>query len=295
MNAFANPTDFDLENSKLVFPVATRDLQILGKSGEVIPVETHKAVVRMVDDKPHQLGIVGADYGVLPHKRFFQTIEDTINDTIRPDLRREVKVIDAASFDGAWGRREYLFPAFAETLNISDKFNSKLGYRIIAWNSYDGSSSAGMLTGLIDFYCTNGMITGSLIGKKMRRHTSGLNPALFRETLTEAVAHVQQEVRQIEAMAATALDLATAENVLKASFSERRTEQLMAQVQEEIAVRGQNVFALHSALTFFASHNSERFAVRNTGNDNVSKTLHQRELDVAKVVAGQAFQHLLAA
>ena len=293
--------DFGLAESRTVFPVSSRRLQIVGRDGKsTVDVDSHKAIIR-ANPKPDgkveivQLGIVGNDYKVLPNKDFFGTIEQTLRDNVRPDLLKGATVTDHVSYDGAWSKREYILPAFTTTLRHSNGFNTKLGYRVVAFNTYDGSSSAGMFTGLIDFICTNGMISGSFIGQKLRRHTSGLHVGMFADTIRESVTEVQQEVRRIEIAANTPLDLEAARKLIEGSFSERRAELLKAQLNREIGQRGMNVFALQSALTFYASHADGLFGVRNTGNDNVAKTLHERELEVQRVTHTPQFAALLKA
>ena len=44
---------------------------------------------------------------------------------------------------------------------------------------------------------------------------------------------------------------------------------------------GNTVWAVYSALTYFASHDSGDFSVRDTGNDHANATLIKREEDVA--------------
>ena len=75
----------------------------------------------------------------------------------------------------------------------------------------------------------------------------------------------------------------------------RKVSNVMAQFEAEAAERGRTVWALYSALTNYASHNSERFGVRNSGNvDNTAVTLDGREREVARIVDGDAFQRVAA-
>jgi hypothetical protein len=294
--------DFGFTGSKADFKVGPRRLQIVGDNAASapLPVVSDKAIVRMVDSRPVQLGIVGADYKIVQHVDFFGPIEDALKASIRPDLARDPQVRTLTSYHGAFVKREYVFPAFADALAGSETLKAKFGYRVVAWNSLDGSSTAGLLSGLIDFYCTNGVIAGSLIGKKLRRHTSGFDIAAFEEQIAEGLTIAQNEVRWLETLAATKLDFAKAEKFLKAEFSERLADNLMAQVQREVPVRGRNLFALLSALTFYASHAdgaaaNSGFGVRATGSDHAAKTLHSREVDVQKAIRSDGFRALLAA
>ena len=292
--------DFGLQGSKADFAVKPCRLQIVGDSGNTLPVTSDKAIIRMVGDRPVQLGIVGADYEIVQHRDFFGQIEGALKESIRPDLARDPQVRTTTSYHGAFVKREYVFPAFAQALQGSEKLKATFGYRIVAWNSLDGSSAAGLLSGLIDFYCTNGVIAGSLIGKKLRRHTSGFDLKAFEEQIAEGLTVAQAEVRWLETLAAKKLDLAKAETFLKTQFSERLTERLMAQVAREIPQRGRNMFALLSALTFYASHAdgfaaNAGFGVRDTGADHAAKTLHGREIEVQKALRSEGFRQLLAA
>jgi hypothetical protein len=70
---------------------------------------------------------------------------------------------------------------------------------------------------------------------------------------------------------------------------------MMDQFDTEAASRGRTVWALYSALTFYSSHNSERFGVRNSGNvDNEAVTLDQREREVSRVIGSDAWARLAA-
>ena len=59
--------------------------------------------------------------------------------------------------------------------------------------------------------------------------------------------------------------------------------------------RGQTVWALRSALTYYASHNSTAFGVRNTGTDSEAAVLYGRENEISSLFAGASWRELLAA
>jgi hypothetical protein len=64
----------------------------------------------------------------------------------------------------------------------------------------------------------------------------------------------------------------------------RRAKSMMEQIEHEFANRGQTVWAFYSAFTHYASHNDERFTVRNSANtDNQAVTLDARNRDVARL------------
>ena len=279
--------DFGLEASEAVFPVTTRDLQIVGKlPGCTLPVASHKAVIRTDKDgsNPRGIGVVGKDFKVLKNKDYFGAVEKSLMSTMDRTLMRDMQVNTETSYDGAWCQREYIFPEYAAELTTSSNFKTNIGFRIIAWNAYDGSSSAGCVSGLVDFFCTNGIVMGSLVDISKRRHTSGLMADHFDHQIKFGVERVQEEITMLRKLATTELDWAAVDTLLKKSFSETRAEKLLERTKVEARARGNNVFALHSALTYYSSHDSEEFGVRNTGADNVGKTLHNRQAEIAKLM-----------
>ena len=293
----AEATDYGLKGSEVDFPVTTVPVGAIGSSGKTIEIPNFKAVVRADRDNYENvqpLGVVGDKYKVLKHTDFFGTIEETIHQAVRPDLRQNIEVKTETSFNGAWARRDYVFPDIGAKLKNSE-FETQFGFRLIAWNSYDGSSSAGLITGLIDFYCTNGMITGHITDKLLRRHTSGLTSDTFSPMIETNVGDIQEQVRFVEKMMHTSITEDEVDAVLEFGFSERRGEALKARYEIEAMTRGANVFALQSAMTYYSSHNSDEFKVRDTGRDNEARTLHNREAEVQRVVQADIFQQLLAA
>lgn len=285
--SFVNQNPFNLEASEVVFPTAERPLAALGRvKGNSLDIASHKAIIRSDRDgsNPRVIGVVGSDYKRLPHKPLFENMEASILRNVEPALLQGAKVNTSLSFDGAWVQREYILPAFAEALETSEGFKTDIGFRLIGWNALDGSSSAGCVCGLIDFYCTNGMVMGSLVDLVRRKHTKNLNADHFNGMIEGGLDILTTEIEGLRKLAITKLSADQAVTVLERHFSETRARKLMDRVEEEAAVRGWNVFALHSALTFYSSHNSDQFKVRETGNDNVAKTLHNREAEVAKVM-----------
>lgn len=273
---------FNLSTSEAVFPVKTQAL--VTPSG--LAIDTHKAVVRFDKDgtNPRTIGVVGKDYKVLTNEDQFSSIEHAIVANMDKDMMEGVQVETNISLDGAWTERQYIFPRFAQELKTSSGFKTNVGFRLIAWNAYDGSSSAALISGLIDFFCHNGTIMGTAIDRSSRRHTKNLTANHFDNQVKIGIATVQGEVDRLRALSVTPMSLNDADEFLAKHFSERRSAQLLARVETEIETRGDNLFALHSALTYFGSHNSDEFGVRDTGRDTTAKTLHTRSEAVAKIM-----------
>ena len=79
--------------------------------------------------------------------------------------------------------------------------------------------------------------------------------------------------------------------------SDRKAEKMYSLYNQETSVRGNNVFALYSAFTNYATYADERngFNLRNTGKDTVSQSMWSREQEVAKWISTPAFKDLVAA
>lgn len=293
-------SDLHHTDTRLYFPVAEMPLGALDENGGVVSRATrHKAIVRQDDQT--MVGIVGRRYRVLPNDHFFSTIERALDQTVPVEMREGVCIREQTSGGGSWSKREWVFPAYAEMLR-NTQFETQVGLRIIAWNSYDGCTSAGLLTGLIDFYCTNGMITGRSIERELRRHSTRLTPELFVPALRDSISTIHESTEELQRMMNTRLDADAALRLLEASFSASRAAEIYRRMEAEIAVRGSCVFALHSALTFYASHNTDQFSTRpaNTQDgvpapDNESRMLQAREDEVTKIVRSRGWQQLMAA
>ena len=72
------------------------------------------------------------------------------------------------------------------TMDIStDKFQTEIGNRIISLHGIDGSCSNQVFFGAIDFFCTNGMITGDH-DKVRKKNTANFSMESFIYELNRA-------------------------------------------------------------------------------------------------------------
>jgi len=84
------------------------------------------------------------------------------------------------------------------------------------------------------------------------------------------------------------------ESLLK---SDRTADKMLTLYNQEASVRGQNVWALYSAFTNYASYADERngFKLRKTGKDTAAKNMWEREEKVTRWIESKQFKELLAA
>ncbi len=293
------PSPFS-QDSRLYFPVWERPLTFKGQTdeqgnGSLYNVESHKAIVRMhpVDeDKPIAIGIVGKNYKVLPTKDVCQGVERVFMDKLTPEQLEGVKVHDATSYLGAQCIRDYIFPNI--NADIGSK-HSQIAFRTIIINGYDGASSFKFYSGAIDFFCTNGMVSGvfDLVAK---RHTSGLQVPALTTRLEKSVDIFYQQAEQWKHWVGKEITDGEAKVAFEAmpGVSERRVAQLLRQFRIECETHGRTVWALYSAATYYSSHNEGEFRIRDTGKDSQATTLNNRELQVRSWTATQDFQRIAA-
>jgi len=75
------------------------------------------------------------------------------------------------------------------------------------------------------------------------------------------------------------------------------TEKMFGLYNQEASVRGQNVWALYSAFTNYASYADERngFNLRDTGKDTNAVSMFTREHKVSQWIESKQFKELIAA
>ena len=241
-------------------------------------------------------GVVGNKYKVTQMGDFTKATEEMLLEALPNDKFKDMEISDSMSHGSAIRCRKYTFPAFAMPIETR-KHKTEVALTVALIQSYDGSTSNGFVTGLIDFLCTNGIISGDYT-KGNKRHTSGFNLANFILDMDKVVRDFYKDIQRYQVMASTDIRIPQAEAVLEAlpGMSERLAKVMKDQYLTEVSTRGSNVWALASALTYYSSHNSEEFPVKGSAsNDNVTKSLLDRSRRVNTWMNSTPFQSLLLA
>jgi hypothetical protein len=240
--------------------------------------EKHKHIVRLYNDVPVSLGVVGQNYKLLKNKELCEGVEETFMQELTEDELEGVSRRDRVSYMGSTCIRDYIFPGIKANIG-SEK--SDVAFRVIVVNGYDGSSSFKLYHGAIDYFCTNGMVTGSY-DMIYKRHTSGLTIPALTDKVRKAIEIFHEQSEEWSRWTSKKISNETAEECFKAmpNISERRVLQLMQQYKQEIVSHGPTLWALYSTATFYASNSNGYFSVRDTGQDNVASTLLDRENQV---------------
>jgi len=284
------PEAFSSE-SDLYFDVWERPAYFKGRDGYYEDTD-HKHIVRLWDNNPVSIGLVGKNYKLLKNRELCEGIEDTFMETLTKEELNGVTRKDSISYMGGTSIRDYIFPNIR--VDIESK-QSDIAFRAIVINGYDGSSSFKFYHGAIDFFCTNGMVTGSY-DMTVKRHTSGLEVPKLTKTLRNSIDIFYKQADQWKQWVGKVISDEDAEECFKAmpNVSERRIAQLMRQFLIECSSHGRTVWALYSAATYYATSNAGEFTVRETNNDHSATTMLHREQQVRSWLNSEEFTAIAA-
>jgi len=245
-------------------------------------------------DTEEPLGMVKDRYTIIQNVDLFESLAHALDGAAPARALEGAKIKPSISYQGAQAFADIAFPQLTEDLVQARGNATALTFRLLLWNSFDGSSPVRLAAGAIDGFCSNGMIFGSydLFGK---RHTKGFSQADLEKFVGNSFLLFQEKITELRRETFAPIELTQAEEFLKKNFSERRAAQLLERFAVEAQERGATVWALRSALTFYASHNSSQFAVRNTGQDSAAAVLYGRENEISSLFAGAGWRELLAA
>jgi len=245
-------------------------------------------------DTEKALGMVKDRYTIVQNADLFESLAQALDGAAPARALEGAKIKPATSYQGAQAFADIAFPQLTEDLVQARGNSTALTFRLLLWNSFDGSSPVRLAAGAIDGFCSNGMIFGSydLFGK---RHTKGFSQADLEKFVGNSFLLFQEKITQLRRETFAPIELTQAEEFLKKSFSERRASALLEQFQIESVERGQTVWALRSALTYYASHSRHAFVVRNTGQDSAAAVLYGRENEVASLFSSRDWRDLIAA
>jgi hypothetical protein len=253
-----------------------------------------KYVINQTTGQP--LGIVGKSFQCASHGDFFRGVVNTATETLSEHDLEDAKYSFRTARNGAWAMLDITLPNV--TMDIStDKFETEIGNRIISLHGIDGSCSNQVFFGAIDFFCTNGMITGDH-DKVRKKNTSNFSMESFIYELNRARTDFYTQAQQMQVWAHTDLKYVDVSSLLDDMLgSKRKSEKMYSLYMQEASTRGHNKFALYSAMTNYATYADERngFNLKNTGNDTQAISMWSREQEVSKWISDDRFRLLEAA
>mgnify|MGYP003147283385 CR=1 FL=1 len=265
-----------------------------GVRDTLFPASSHKVLVNSYTQRP--VGVVGSGYKVQQMEEYTQAAENLLMDILPPAHFKGLQITDSMSHHSAVRARKYTFPSVGMPIETK-KHRTDTGLTLVMLQSYDGSGSNGFLTGLIDYHCLNGMVSGDF-SRGNKRHTSGFNLGEFILQIERMTQEYYKSIRRYQSWAGKEIPLFAAESVIDSlpGMSKRRGKKLKEQFLLEVSTRGSNMWALASALTYYASHNSSSFPVKGSAaNDNETKALLVRGRQVTRWLESKQFQSLAQA
>ena len=276
-------------------PYYGSDLQLVDSLGtKLTGLENHKVLVDTWTGA--STGVVGDKYKVTQMRDFTDATEAMLINALPNDKFKDMEINDTMSHGSAVRCRKYTFPAFSKPIETR-KHQTEVALTVALVQSYDGSTSNGFVTGLLDFFCTNGMISGDYT-KGNKRHTSGFNLTNFILDMDKVVKDFYNDIQRYQIWAGTDIPVIQAEGTIESlpGMSDRLAKGIKDQYLTEVRTRGSNVWALASALTYYSSHNSEEFPIKGSAaNDNLARALLDRSRKVNTWLRSSVFQNLLLA
>ncbi len=280
------------QESELYFDTWERPCYFKGKDDTFYMDEDHKHIVRMYDDKPLSLGVVGKNYNKLSNEKLCKSIEETFVEALTDEELRGVDVKDTVSYHGGLSIRQYIFPNIRADIQSR---NSDVAFRTIIVNGYDGSSSFKLYNGAIDFFCSNGMVTG-IYDMIVKKHTKGLQIPRLIDKVKTSIDIFYKQAEQWQHWVGKTITDEEAQECYESfpNASDKMVAKLMRQFHIESLSHGRTVWALYSAATFYSSHSAGEFATRETGQDHTASTLLNRERQVRSWVETDRFVSIAA-
>jgi hypothetical protein len=247
-------------------------------------------------DTGEYIGVVGDTFNCANHADFFEGVHNTITENLGEAECEGMNMKWKVARQNAWAMLDMTLPNVTARIE-TDKHSTTIAQRIIALHGIDGSCSNQTFFGAIDFFCTNGQIRGEH-DKIRRKNTANFSMDRFIRDLRESSQSFYAQSERLQGWANKRLFVGDVKAMLESLLkSDRTAEKMLALYNQEAGVRGENVWALYSAFTNYATYADDRngFTLRNTGKDTNAVSMFQREHKVAQWIESKQFKELIAA
>lgn len=244
--------------SESFFDVVERP--IVTPEGHVIPGK--KAICRADDGAP--LSVVGSGYKTVANEEVFTSFTALLEKS-KLDLEG-AQVITEFSHDGARTFAQLILPS--HTLKVGSGDETAL--RLIARNSYDGSSAFTVQAGGYRFVCSNGQIVGDSISYFRGKHVSSLDVKAAAQSISNVLGSFNRSQEWYSSLRSKKVNDKPAYACLAhASRNAEALQQGIPKSEEDMprlmktlfeswrthrAQLGHNAWALYNTLTHFSTH-----------------------------------------
>jgi hypothetical protein len=284
-------SEFNTDQSPVLFPVALRDVGWKRRDGTYDPIHGSKAIVRLNETgtSAYPLSVVSNTYKLVTNRELFDAVEQTFISRMSTDTLTGVQITDTTSHHGRNCYRQYIFP----NMKCDIGARSPIAFRTIVQNGYGGSALR-LLSGAIEFWCSNGMVRGEY-EQLYRRHTTGLRVHHLDSTITESIRQFWTSAEEYRRWTTKPITREQTMNFFRSiarspSFFDALSDQWLKEVDQ----RGMNVWSAYSTLTYYASHNEGDFAGRYDPT-TVAHNMTLRELSVSKWIQTDEWKQLVDA
>jgi len=248
--------------------------------------DKHKYVIRT--DTDECIGMVNSTYTGTSHPDYFGKMREQWMNTLQPE-KYDIKTRTAGN--GAWALETVTFPDLKGVVETK-KHKTETAMQLNYWHSVNGSTSNNFVGGLIDFFCTNGMVTGDYSVLK-KRNTKNFDLSTFADKAGGMITGYSEHNAWCQRLAEKEIHLDQIDSMLESMMPKRKADKMFSSVLQETNVRGNNMWAVYSAMTQYATH-SDRFEFRKTNNDTQVQRQFNRNLEVAKWVEHPSFLEMAA-
>jgi len=281
MENLINTTDREIFFNVYEQPVVSRDTRHTA--------EDKKMLTRTTPDGDVYLNVVNSGYRVVENAEVLEPLQRQMINYFDPLVLEDVKIKDTISANGNVCYAEYIFPKLKYGIETSTGHKTEFGLRFVMKNTFDGKGSVTMWSGLIDFFCTNGTVTGQYDVTR-KRHSRNFNTDGFISAFEMSMTTHRQAVEKYQRYADTKVGSSTKvqqlfDKLTKTNRQDQKrsgglSDRLFAQWMDEVRERGNNLFAVQSAMTHYASHGDDgRFDLTKAGDGG---TLYKRGDEVTK-------------
>jgi len=288
LNQFA---EFNTADSSILFPVALRRVGWQRRDGTYEVIPGNRAIVRLNPQgtSAYPLSVVSNTYKLVTNRELLTVIEDALTAYLPSGALDGVQVTDQISHFGKNCYRTYVFP----NMRCDIGARSDIAFRVVMKNGY-GGSAVQLLSGAIEFWCSNGMVRGQY-EQAYHRHTSQLRIQRLEHVVTQSIdqfwKNAEEYKRWVEKPVTREQTMALFQAIAKSpSFFDALSNQWVAEVEQ----RGRNVWSVYSALTYYASHSDGEFTSRADAS-RLAFNMVNRELAVAKWIETPQWRQLVEA
>jgi hypothetical protein len=242
------------------------------------------------------IGIVGNGFTCASHTDFFRDVIDATTENLSEHEIEGADIKWRDAHHNGWAMMDMTLPNVNAKI-VTDKSDTTVAQRIIALHGVNGTCSNVTIFGAIDFFCLNGQIRGRH-DKVVRKNTSNFSLDRFIIELEKSTQDFHAQTEQLQRWANTSLVGVNVKAMLETIMkSDRKAEKMYGLYNQEVSVRGNNLWALYSAFTNYATYADERngFALRKTQNDTRAVSMFQREVEVSTWIDTPQFRQLEAA